>query len=60
MDKTLLELITDLEGYLAGGMTVEMEHVRVPTRTGRPAGEESILDKVANLSGRDLSKGKAG
>ena len=49
-----------MEGYLAGGMTVEMEHVRVPTRTGRPAGEESILDKVANLSGRDLSKGKAG
>jgi len=39
---------------------VEIERVRMATQTGRPVGDESFVGKVANLTGRDLSKGKAG
>ena len=59
-DKTLSGLITDWDEYLTGGMTVEIDRVRMTTQTGRPAGDESFVGKVANLTGRDLSKGKAG
>lgn len=60
MWRIALRLITDWEGYLTGGMTVELEQIRMATQTGRPAGDESFVGKVANLTGRDLNKGKAG
>lgn len=59
-DRTLLGLITDWDGYLAGGMAEELDRIRMATRTGRPAGDEEFADKVANVTGRDLRKGKPG
>ncbi len=59
-DKTLSGLITNWEEYLAGGTTLELTQIRIATQTGRPAGDDSFVGKVANLTGRDLSIGKAG
>ena len=51
--------ITDWEAYLTGGMTVELEQIRMATQTGRPLVMIFFVGKVSNLTGRDLSKGKA-
>jgi len=59
-DRTLSGLIFDWEGFLAGGMTGEVERLRMSTQTGRPAGDDVFIAKVENLTGRDLSKGKPG
>lgn len=59
-DKALFGLITDWEEYLAGGMSPEVDLVRVATQTGRPAGDDMFIEKVADITGRDLSKGKPG
>jgi putative transposase len=59
-DRTLSGLISDWEGFLAGGMTGEVERLRMSTQTGRPAGDDVFIAKVENLTGRDLSKGKPG
>lgn len=59
-DRTLLGLITDWDDYLAGGMAEEIDRIRMATQTGRPAGDEAFVDKIAYTTGRDLSKGKAG
>ena len=59
-DKTLSGLINDWEEYLAGGMSQELDLVRVATQTGRPAGDDTFIVKVADITGRDLSKGKPG
>lgn len=59
-DKSLSGLITDWEGYLAEGITDELAQIRMATQSGRPAGDDTFVCKVANLTGRDLSKGKAG
>ena len=59
-DRTLSGLISDWEGFLAGGMTGEVERLRMLTQTGWPAGDDVFIAKVENLTGRDLSKGKPG
>jgi putative transposase len=59
-DRTLSGLITDWEGFLAGGMSGEVERLRMLTQTGRPAGDDDFIVKVENLTGRDLRKGKPG
>jgi putative transposase len=59
-ERTLSGLITDWEEYLAGGMSQEHDQLRMATQTGRPAGDETFIAKVADLTGRDLRKGKPG
>jgi putative transposase len=59
-DRTLSGMISDWEGFLAGGMTGEVDKLRLATQTGRPAGDEDFIAKVENLTGRDLSKGTPG
>jgi REP-associated tyrosine transposase len=59
-DRTLSGLISDWEGFLAGGMTGEVDRLRMATQTGRPAGDYVFIAKVENLTGRDLNKGMPG
>ena len=59
-DRTLSGLITDWKGFLMGGMTSEVERLRMATQTGRPAGDDVFIAKVGDLTGRDLSKGMPG
>ena len=59
-DLTLSCLITDWEGFLAGGMVGEVDRLRMSTQTGRPAGDDAFIAKVEKVTGRDLSKGAPG
>jgi len=59
-DRTLSGLITDWEGFLAGGITDEFDRLRMTTQTGRPSGDDIFIAKVENMTGRDLSKGAPG
>lgn len=59
-DRTLSGLISDWEGFLAGGMTGEIDRLRMATQTGRPAGDDIFITKVENLTGRDLTIGTPG
>ena len=59
-DRTLSRLITDWKGFLKGGMTSDVEQLRMSTQTGRPAGDDVFIAKVGDLTGRDLSKGLPG
>ena len=59
-DRTLSGLISDWEGFLAGGMINDVERFRMATQTGRPTGDDAFITKVENLTGRDLSKGLPG
>ena len=59
-DRTLSGLITDWEGFLAGGITDEVDRLRMTTQTGRPLGDDIFIAKVENMTGRDLSKGAPG
>ena len=38
----------------------ELAALRRPTRTGRPLGSESFVEKISTLLGRDLRKQKPG
>jgi putative transposase len=57
---TLSDLISDWEGFLAGGMTGEVDRLRMATQTGRPVGDDIFVAEVENMTGRDLSKGAPG
>lgn len=59
-DRSLSGLISDWEGFLAGGMTGDIDRLRMATLTGRPAGDDIFIAKVENITGRDLSKGAPG
>ncbi|MDD2366386.1 MAG: hypothetical protein PHN84_09505 [Desulfuromonadaceae bacterium] len=41
-------------------LELEVSTIDRTGQTGRPAGDEAFVDKVADATGRDLSKGKAG
>ena len=59
-DKTLSGRISDWEGFLAGGISNDVDRLRMATQTGRPAGDDAFIGRVENLTGRDLSKGLPG
>jgi putative transposase len=62
-DRTLLNLVPDAAGWrtLLGEQDAEAEgHLRVATRTGRPAGEGRFLSKLEKLTGRELARRRPG
>jgi len=60
-DRTLIGLITDWKGFLLEGMgDGETSRLRMAAQTGFPAGDDTFVAKIADLTGRDLSKGKPG
>lgn len=59
-DRTLSGLITDWKDFLTGGMTSEIDLLRMSTQNGRPAGDDVFITKIGDLTGRDLSKGMPG
>lgn len=61
IDRTLIGLITDWKGFLLEGMGAgETARLRMAAQTGLPAGGDTFIAKVADLTGRDLSRGKPG
>lgn len=59
-DRTLMGLVTDWEGFLTVEDQEQDKTVRAGSKIGRPTGSESFLQKVEEITGRDLVKGKAG
>ena len=51
-DRTLLGLVSDWKGILSSEDENKSEYLRLTTRTGRPAGNESFLSKVQKITGR--------
>jgi putative transposase len=61
IDRTLIGLITDWKRFLLEGMgDGETARLRMAVQTGLPAGDDAFVAKIADLTGRDLSKGKPG
>ena len=61
IDRTLIGLIRDWEGFLLEGTSdEETARLRMAAKTGFPAGDDAFVAKIANLTGRDLNKGKPG
>jgi putative transposase len=61
IDRTLLGLIPDWKYFLAGETSgVDTDRFKLAMQTGLPAGDDDFVAKIANLTGRDLSKGKPG
>lgn len=59
-DRTLLGLVTDWGELLAGDDEEANKILRAGVKIGRPVGNESFLQKIEAITGRDLSKGKPG
>ena len=59
-DRTLIGLVSDWEGFLRSAEDNPLRKLRQATRTGRPAGDGAFVATVEKLTGRDLSKGRAG
>ena len=61
IDRTLLGLVRDARGWreLLGEEDAEAEgHLRLATRTGRPAGDGRFLARMERLTGRELRPGR--
>mgnify|MGYP001591728549 CR=1 FL=1 len=58
--RMLPEMVGDWKEFLGLGSEDEEDQLRLSTRTGRPAGDNAFVEKVANLIGRDLKKGVPG
>jgi putative transposase len=59
-DRTLLGLTVDWQDFLLMEDPPSSDRLRLATRTGRPTGGEEFIDKIQNLTGRSLQKGKPG
>jgi putative transposase len=59
-DRHLRGLVQDWREFLLEEDLKAEEVIRQATRTGRPAGSGSFVKRVEKLTGRDLTKGKAG
>jgi len=59
-DQTLFGLVVDWQDFLFMEDIMSSDRLRLATRTGRPTGEEGFIDKIQNLTGRTLRKGKSG
>ncbi len=60
-DSTLIGLIADWKGFLVEGKGAgEADRIRTATQTGLPAGDDAFVAKIADMTGRKLSRGKPG
>jgi len=60
-DQTLMGLITDWKGFLVEKMhDGEADRLRMATQTGLPAGDDAFVATIADLTGRNLGRGKPG
>jgi putative transposase len=59
-DQTLFGLVVDWQDFLFMEDITSSDRLRLATRTGRPTGGEGFIDKIQNLTGRTLQKGKSG
>jgi len=56
----MLDRVSNLGELLASGDQALYEQVRMHERTGRPLGEDSFMEKMSDIVGRELSKKKPG
>lgn len=57
IDRTSLGLIPDWKCFLAGEISgADTDRLKHALQTGLPAGDNDFIAKIANLTGRDLSK----
>jgi putative transposase len=59
-DRTLKGLITNWEEFIAVEEDEKARHLRRVTRTGRPAGSDDFVQRIEQVTGRDLSIGMPG
>jgi len=59
-DRTLIGLVNDWGELLSSDDEEANNKLRAGVKTGRPVGNESFLQSIEAMTGRDLSKGKPG
>ncbi len=59
-DRTLMGLITSWQEFIAVEDDGKARHLRRVTQTGRPAGSDDFIQRIEQLTGRDLSIGMPG
>ena len=59
--KPMLYLVGDWQEYLAGEETMNsVDAIKQHSRTGRPLGSQALIDKLEELTGKDLAPKKPG
>jgi len=57
----MLSRISDWQGYLVGNEdSEELEYIRQHARTGRPVGDNAFLNRLEQLTGRCVRRGRPG
>ncbi len=59
-DRTLMGLITNWQEFIASVDEEKVHQLRRVTRTGRPAGSDDFVQRIEQMTGRDLSIGTPG
>jgi len=59
-DKTMSGFIKDWYKYLENDKDIPIDKIRMETRTGRPACDQTFTETIAQLTSRSIQKGKPG
>ena len=59
-NRTLMGLITNWQEFIAYEYVEKAHQLRRATRTGRPAGSYDFVQRIEQVTGRDLSIGRPG